>query len=169
VVTDDAIVVRAVQPFEAFYRANYRPVLACVYALAGPGVAEDLTQEAFLAASQQWEEIGVLENPGAWVRRVAINHAASAYRRRRAEARAFLRLAGGVHEAIPTLSGHTDEVWSAVRSLPRRQREAIVLCLVAGYSRMEAAELMSVGIETVKTHLERGRQALTRLLKEDAE
>jgi RNA polymerase sigma-70 factor (ECF subfamily) len=169
VVTDDAIVVRAVQPFEAFYRANYRPVLACLYALAGRGAAEDLTQEAFLAASQRWEEVGVLDNPGAWVRRVAINKAASAYRRRRAEARAVLRLAGEDHEAIPTMSEHSDEVWRAVRSLPRRQREAIVLCLVAGYSRMEAAELMSVGIETIKTHLERGRQALAELLKENTE
>jgi RNA polymerase sigma-70 factor (ECF subfamily) len=166
VVTDDAIVVRAVQPFEAFYRANYRLVLACVYALAGPALAEDLTQEAFLVASQRWDEVGGLENPGAWVRRVAINHAASAYRRRRAEARALRRFAGGDHEAIPTMSEHSEEVWRAVRSLPRRQREAIVLCLVAGYSRMEAAELMNVGIETIKTHLERGRQALAMLLKE---
>lgn len=167
--TDDAIVVRALQPFEAFYRANYRLVLACVYALAGPAVAEDLTQEAFLVASKRWDEVGVLENPGAWVRRVAINHAASAYRRRRVEARALRRLAGGHHEAIPTMSEQSDEVWRAVRSLPRRQREAIVLCLVAGYSRMEAAELMRVGLETIKTHLERGRQALAELLKENIE
>jgi DNA-directed RNA polymerase specialized sigma24 family protein len=34
---------------------------------------------------------------------------------------------------------------------------------------MEAAELMRVGIETIKTHLERGRQALAELLKENTE
>jgi RNA polymerase sigma-70 factor (ECF subfamily) len=67
------------------------------------------------------------------------------------------------------MSEPAEEVWRAVRSLPRRQREAIVLCLVAGYSRSEAAEMMQVSVETVKTHLERGRQALAEILKESME
>ena len=168
-VTDDAIVVRAVQSFEVFYRSNYRQVLSCLFGLTNPALAEDLTQEAFLAASRRWDEVGALDNPGAWVRRVAINRAASAYRRRRAEARAVMRLSGRRNEGVVVLSDSAEEVWRAVRSLPRRQREAIVLCLVVGYSRSEAAEMMNVGVETVKTHLERGRQALARTLKERVE
>ena len=168
-VTDDEIVVREVQSFDAFFRLNYRPVLICVFGLTEPGLAEDVTQEAFFAASQHWDEVGELENPGAWVRRVAINRAASAYRRRLAEARAVLRISGRRHVVVPQMSEPAEEVWRAVRSLPRRQREAIVLCLVAGYSRLEAAELMSVSVETVKTHLERGRQALAEILKESIE
>ena len=168
-VTDDALVVRAEQSFEAFYRSNYRQVLCCVYALIDRSWAEDLTQEAFVVASQRWEEIRTLENPGAWVRRVAINRAASAFHRRRAETRALLRLSGSQHEVVPAMSEAAEEVWTAVRSLPRRQREAIVLCLVAGYSRLEVAEIMSVSVETVKTHLERGRQTLAGILKESTE
>lgn len=168
-VSDDTILVRAIQPFEAFYRSNYRQVLACVFGLSQPGSAEDLTQEAFLAASQRWDEVGALDNPGAWVRRVAINRAASAYHRRRAEARAILRLSGRNHEIVPPMSAPAEEVWTAVRLLPRRQREAIVLCLVAGYSRSEAAEMMGVGVETVKSHLQRGRQTLAGILKESVE
>ncbi len=168
-VTDDEIVVREVQSFEAFYRFNYRPVLICMFGLTEPGMAEDVTQEAFFAASQHWDEVGELENPGAWVRRVAINRAASAYHRRLAEARAVLRLSGRRQVVAPQMSEPAEEVWRAVRSLPRRQREAIVLCLVAGYSRLETAELMSVSLETVKTHLERGRQALAKILKESIE
>ncbi len=168
-VTDDAIVVRAVQSFDAFYRSNYRKVLSCVFGLAEPALAEDLTQEAFLAASQHWDKVGTLDNPGAWVRRVAINRAASAYHRGWAEARAVLRLSAHSQEVVPPLSESAEEVWRAVRSLPRRQREAIVLCLVEGYSRSEAAEMMGVGVETVKTHLERGRQELAHILKETME
>ena len=168
-VSDDAIVVRAVQSFDAFYRSNYRQVLSCVFGLTEPALAEDVTQEAFLAASQHWDEVGGLDNPGAWVRRVAINRAASAYRRRRAEARAVLRLSGRRAVIVSPMSDSAEEVWRAVRSLPRRQREAIVLCLVAGYSRSEAAEMMEVSVETVKTHLERGRQMLADILKESME
>ena len=168
-VTDDALFVRSVQSFEAFYRSNYRQVLMCVFGLTEPALAEDVTQEAFFAASQRWDEVGGLDNPGAWVRRVAINRAASAYHRRLAEARAVLRLSGRRQVGVPPMSEPAEEVWKAVRSLPRRQREAIVLCLVAGYSRPEAAEMMSVSVETIKTHLERGRQALADILKESTE
>ena len=130
--TDDAIVVRAVQSFEAFYRSNYRQVLSCMFGLTEAALAEDLTQEAFLAASQHWDEVQALDNPGAWVRRVAMNRAASAYHRRRAEARALLRLSGRRPVVVLPISEPAEEVWRAVRSLPRRQREAIVLRLVAG-------------------------------------
>ena len=140
-----------------------------MFGLTEAALAEDVTQEAFLAASQHWDEVGGLDNPGAWVRRVAINRAASAYQRRRAEARAVLRLSGRRPVIVSPMSESAEEVWRAVRSLPRRQREAIVLCLVAGYSRSEAAEMMQVSVETVKTHLERGRQALSDLLKESME
>lgn len=168
-VTDDALFVRSVQSFEAFYRSNYRQVLTCVFGLTEPAMAEDVTQEAFFAASQHWDEVGGLDNPGAWVRRVAINRAASAYHRRMAEARAVLRLSGRRHVGVPPMSEPSEEVWRAVRSLPRRQREAIVLCLIAGYSRLEAAEMMSVSAETIKTHLDRGRQMLAAILKESIE
>src|SRR5688572_3529020 len=92
--TDDAIVVHALQSFDAFYRSNYRQVLSCMFGLTEAALAEDLTQEAFLAASRNWDEVQALDNPGAWVRRVAMNRAASAYHRRRTEARALLRLSG---------------------------------------------------------------------------
>ena len=165
-VTDDDLIVRAAESFDAFYRSNYRQVLACVYALADPSWAEDLTQEAFLVASSRWDEVKALDNPAAWVRRVAIKRAASAFHRGRAEARALLHLSSRLHDPVPAMSEAAEQVWSAVRSLPRRQREAIVLCLVAGYMRTEAAEIMGVSVETIKTHLERGRLALARLLKE---
>ena len=80
-VTDDALFVRSVQSFEAFYRSNYRQVLTCVFGLTEPALAEDVTQEAFFAASQRWDEVGGLDNPGAWVRRVALNLAASVFHR----------------------------------------------------------------------------------------
>jgi Sigma-70 region 2 len=82
--------------FESFYLREFRKVVALTYALSGSGLAaEDLAQEAFLAASQRWEVIGRYERPEAWVRRVAANMARRTVRRRFTEARVLARAALG--------------------------------------------------------------------------
>ena len=53
------------------------------YAVSGSRMAaEDLAQEAMLVAYRRWDEVASLERPGAWVRRVVLNRAASLFRRR---------------------------------------------------------------------------------------
>lgn len=167
VVTDE-IIVRRTQTFEAFYQDSYRTVLRLVWALAGShATAEDLTQDAFIVASRRWDEVSQLDDPAAWVKRVALNRASSAFHRRKAEARALLRsrpVSTSVELPMPAESQH---VWAAVARLPRRQRQAIALCYVEGFTRDQAAELMGVSPETVKTHLERARRALAKALRED--
>jgi len=80
----------AFESFERFYRSEYRAVLAFAHVLTGdPGRAEEVTQEAFLAAYGSWAE---LDSPAAWTRRVASNKAKSWWRRRYAERRAVGRL-----------------------------------------------------------------------------
>ena len=162
------VFVRRREDFESFYRRNFHLVLRMVWGLAGsPGAAEDLTQEAFLAASRRWDEIGDLDDPIGWVRRVALNRASSGFHRRAAEARALLRHGpdrGVVEDPMPSESRH---VWAEVARLPKRQRQAIVLCYVESYSRAEVAALMGVAEETVKTHLDRGRRTLAARLGED--
>src|SRR5688500_15779291 len=81
--------------FEELYRRDFTAVVGLVYALSGSRhVAEELAQEAFLAAHRGWDRVGGYDDPGAWVRRVAVNQAVSALRRRSAEARTVLRLSG---------------------------------------------------------------------------
>ena len=61
-----------------------------VYALSGSrAAAEDIAQEAFLRAYQNWERVGSCEHQATWVRRVATNLATSGLRRRLLEARAL--------------------------------------------------------------------------------
>ena len=69
--------------FEDFFVREYARVLAVATALsANRWAAEDLTQEAFLAAHADWERLCSYEHPGAWVRRVVANKAVSTFRRR---------------------------------------------------------------------------------------
>src|ERR1700730_10895960 len=79
------------EDFGAFYAREIRGVVGLIYVLSGSrSGAEDLAQDAFLAAYRHWNRVHVYENPGAWVRRVAVNRSISAGRRRVAEAKALL-------------------------------------------------------------------------------
>ena len=103
--------------FEAFFLREYRGVVELAYALSGnrPG-AEDIAQEAFLRAHRDWHRVGGYQHPGAWVRRVAVNLATSAVRRRLIEARALARLGARQEPALAELPASGADFWRAVRS-----------------------------------------------------
>jgi hypothetical protein len=68
-----------IEPFDVFYRRELRPVVGLAYVLTGRrSAAEDLAQEAFVAAYRRWRDIGGYDDPGAWVRRVVALAAYSA-------------------------------------------------------------------------------------------
>lgn len=155
--------------FEDFYRREFRSVVALAYALTGSRVgAEDLAQEAFLAAHQRWDRIGEYDKPEAWVRRVLSNMAISAFRRRAAETRALARLALQRQEALPELEPPDVEFWGAVRSLPQRQAQAVALFYLEDRSVTEIADILDCSPSTAKVHLFRGRQALATALSMEA-
>lgn len=155
-----------VQPndFEAFVRAQYRSVAGLAYVLCGDmGRAEDLTQEAFAAAYRSWPKISGYEDAGAWVRRVVANKATSLRRTRSAEARALLRFSGRRAETNPE-GRDEDEVWIAVRALPRRQAQVVALTFLNDLDASEVARVLQCGEATVKTHLHRAKATLAERL-----
>src|SRR5262245_4365716 len=80
--------------FDDFYRREHRQVLGLAFVLTGnQWVAEETAQDAFTAAYRRWHFIVAYDSPGAWVRRVTCNRAASVLRRRVREAKALIRLA----------------------------------------------------------------------------
>lgn len=127
-------------------------------------LAEDLVQEGFLVAYQRWEVVGSYERPEAWIRRVVANKAASGWRRAYAEAGALLRLRG-YHDSEVELSRPAAAFWQRVRSLPRRQAQALVLFYMEGYSTAEIARVLGCADSTARVHLHKGRHALRRQLR----
>jgi RNA polymerase sigma-70 factor (ECF subfamily) len=153
--------------FSTFYLREFKAVAAFAYVLSGSAAAaEDLAQEAFLAAHLAWDRISGYDNPGAWVRRVVANKASNAVRRRIAEARAHARmfLKAREYESIAELSEEHAEVWRAVRGLPRRQAQVIALHYQADFTVKEIAATLGLAQGTVKKHLHDGRLALARRL-----
>jgi RNA polymerase sigma factor (sigma-70 family) len=151
--------------FDDFYRREHRHVLGLAFVLTGnQWVAEDTAQDAFTAAFRQWRSIVAYDSPGAWVRRVTCNRAASVLRRRVREAKALVRLAGRTKPYIELDEGD-DAFWQAVRRLPPRQAQAVALYYMEDYSVREIAEVLDCSEGTVKTHLSRARDAVARQLR----
>lgn len=147
--------------FDAFYRSEFRRMVNIAYALSGSRLAaEDLAQDAMIAAHRQWNRVGALDKPGAWTRRVVINKAASLYQRRRAELRAIARL-GPLRGSLPqVLDAESEHLWHEVRRLPRRQAQAVALFYVDDMSVATIAETMGCAESTVKVHLHKARRTL---------
>lgn len=153
--------VRGRTPFEGFYRHEYRPVLALAHVLSGsPHLAEEVTQEVFMAAYRQWDDI---DNPEGWVRTAVSNKVHSWRRRRYAEARAFTRLESR-RPAVEEMPVETAHFWAEVRRLPARQAQALALFYLEDRSVSDTAGILGCSESTAREHLMRGRKTLARRL-----
>lgn len=161
----DAVVPRW-ESFEDFYLKDYQAVVGLAYALSGSRwLAEDLAQEAFLAAHRNWPRVSAYDQPGAWVRRVVANLSVSVFRRHLVEAKALTRLGVGERRRLPELPPEDIEFWDAVRSLPRRQSQAVALHYLEDLPVAEVAAILDMAAGTVKKHLFDGRRTLARRLR----
>jgi RNA polymerase sigma-70 factor (ECF subfamily) len=144
--------------FDLFYQEEYSGLVQLALVLSGSRHgAEDIAQDALVAAWKRWHE---LEQPLAWTRRVVANLAVSAIRRRIAEGRAMVRLAVRRGEAIAELPEPDTEFWAAVRALPTRQRQTIALYYLGDCSVGEIALTLRCAEGTVRATLHKGRVAL---------
>ena len=140
---DEAVVVASSEAFEVFYRREFRRVVAIAYALSGSRAgAEDLAQEAFIAAHRRWDEIGLYEK------------------------KALARLAARRQEPIPPLEAESDDFWRLVRQLPKRQAQAVALHYLEDLPVVEIADILDCSPNTAKVHLHRGRKTLAAKLAE---
>lgn len=146
--------------FDGFYRSHYPSVTRLAYSLCGSmTVAEELAQEAFVAAHDRWPRIAAFDRPDLWVRRVVINRSISHRRRQATERGALQRLEGHQRpDSEPVLAD--EDVWAAMRELSSRQAEVLALVYVEDQPIAEVAAILGLGEETVRTHLKRGRAAL---------
>jgi RNA polymerase sigma-70 factor, ECF subfamily len=149
------------QSFASFYQREYHSVVALAYALTGrAAAAEELAQDAFLAAYRSWAKVSAYEAPGAFVRRVVANMSVSFRRRLAAEARAIARLASRPSLWASPLPSADADFWRSVRSLPRRQAQVLALRYLEDRSDGEIAQVLGCSEATVRVHLHNGRAAL---------
>ena len=131
--------------------------------------AEDLVQDAFAGLQKNWSR---LADPGAaqaYLRTAVVNRARNIYRGRDISRR-FLRVAepeaGPAADYALLLADEHREVMTALRKLPHRQREVLVLRYWSELSEAEIADLLGIARGTVKSNAARALDALEQLLKD---
>ena len=153
------------------FSAQYLPLLRLASLLVDePAAAEDVVQESFVRLYRSWDGIRDLDAAPAWLRSTALNLTRSGLRRRQA----FGRLRVVPADDAPSAESHivlADDrrmVVEALRALPRRQREVLVLRYYADCSEAEIAGLLNIAPGSVKTHAHRGLEALRAALEDRA-
>jgi RNA polymerase sigma-70 factor (ECF subfamily) len=153
----------------ADWYARERPrVLAALTALSGDGdAAADATDEAFARAFARWDRVAKMETAGGWTYRVALNVLRRTMRRRTRTAE--LHATTAVDAAALATPSDEGALWTLVRTLPSRQRTAIVLRYVADQSETGIALAMGIRRSTVASTLTQARARLAALLDAAAE
>lgn len=154
------------------FRAFYKDALPRVYGYflhrcgGSVPVAEDLTQETFLAAVAELKKGKRITTPIAWIYGIARHKLLDHYRRQERVDRP-LAVAWGSEEAeqelvVPDDSEARERAVAALASVAAPQRAALVLCYVDGFSVPEVAKLLGKSVEAVESLLARGRRNFKR-------
>ena len=150
---------------EALFRAHWPRALRAAYLIVhDAGAAEDIAQEAFLAAVRSLDRFDRSRPFGPWLHRIVVNRAIDS-----ARARALRGEVGGEALAAAPADnpGHglSDDVVGALTSLPEEQRAVIVLRHLLEYTPGEIAELLELPRGTVNSRLRRGLDELAERLE----
>jgi len=133
--------------------------------------AEDVVQEAFCALYRRWDHLADPAKALTYVRSSILNGCRSELRRRirgdRRPAPDAVAAGAASAEAVAMIGEDHREVLAALRRLPRRQREALVLKFYLDLPEPEIAASMGVTAGTVKSTTSRALGALARLIGED--
>jgi RNA polymerase sigma factor (sigma-70 family) len=138
------------------------------------GLAEDLAQEALLAALEKWPESGVPDNPAAWLMTAAKNRAMDYFRRTQLLERKHEELGRELHVrelAVPDFDTALDDdigddllrlIFTACHPvLSTEARAALTLRLLGGLTTQEIARAYLVAEPTIAQRIVRAKRTLT--------
>jgi RNA polymerase sigma-70 factor (ECF subfamily) len=149
--------------FESFYELERARLFGALCLITGNRHdAEELMQEAFLKVWERWNVVQGLASPTGYLFRTAMNEFRMRRRRLAVAARRFARRQprDDVFEQAET----RNVVDRGLASLTIRQRAAVVMTELLGYSSPEAAEALGVKPATVRKLAQQGRDTLRRTL-----
>jgi RNA polymerase sigma-70 factor (sigma-E family) len=131
--------------------------------------AEEVVQDAFIAMHGGWERLRDTQKALAYMRQAVVNRSRSVLRHRMVVEKNQQKpppdMPSAEHGALALVE--RSAVIAALRGLPERQREAIVLRYYADLSEAEIAAAMKISRGAVKSHTSRGMAALRAALEYD--
>lgn len=146
---------------------NFVSLRRLAFALVGDaGTAEELAQEAFVRLYSSWRRLDSLDHAPTFLRRIVLNLCRSRGRRLAVSQRLdpLLRAPASVEQPDTALRV---DVWTALQSLPPRQRACAVLRYLEDLTEAEIGELLGCSAGTVKSQLHKAREKLGPLLRDE--
>jgi len=153
------------------YSLHYRALVRLAALLVRDiPTAEEVVQDAFVAMHGGWQRLRDAENALAYLRQAVVNRSRSVLRHRTVVDKNMQKappdMPSAEHGALAQLE--RSAVVDALRKLPERQREAIVLRYYADFSEAEIAAAMNISRGAVKSHTARGMAALRAELERES-
>jgi RNA polymerase sigma-70 factor, ECF subfamily len=150
-------------PFDEIYRATSRRLLQYAYAMCGDlGMAQEVTQEAYVRAWQRWSQVREYEHLESWLRLVVTRLVTDRWRSLRVRRSVAAQI--GIPQPVPPPSEDGVLLAAALRQIPVQQRRAVVMHYLMDLSIADVARETGASIGTVKSWLSRGRASLAEAL-----
>ena len=151
---------------EALFRHHWPSAYRAAYLVVhDAGAAEDIAQEAFLAAVRNLDRFDRRRPFGPWLHRIVVNRAIDWARMRALRPESGGDALAGIAAAERADAG--EGLLAAIRSLPPDQRAVIVLRYLLEYTPVEIARLLDLPRGTVNSRLRRALEALGELPEDE--
>jgi len=146
------------------YTTHYRPLVRLAILLVRDvATAEEIVQDSFIAMHRAWRRLGDTDKALSYLRQCVVNRSRSMLRHQMMVDKNAPKLAPDLPSAQQDALTPLEErsaVISALRTLPPRQREVMVLRYYADLSDAQIASAMGISIGAVKSHAARGISSL---------
>ncbi|MFB7759210.1 RNA polymerase sigma factor [Streptomyces xiamenensis] len=162
---------RVTATIEAAYRIESpRVIAAAARIVRDVGIAEEIAQDALVAALEQWPESGVPDKPGAWLTATARRRAIDLVRRKETYARKLAEVGRSLEDTTPPPDPPDPEnidddllrlIFTACHPvLPTASRTALTLRLLGGLTTAEIARALLAAEPAVAQRIVRAKRAL---------
>ena len=153
----------------ALFDRHYAPLCRLAFVILGDAaMAEEIVMDALLKTYTGWGRIRDLERSDAYLKRAVVNLCRSKIRRKMVEGRVnevtHHREGLKASDWDPERHETSRLVWAAVKTLPERQRAAVVLRYFEDLPEAQIAEVLECSVGTVKSQLSKARAKLEKQL-----
>lgn len=177
-ISDELLVERAVSGdragFAALVSRHYDLMFRVAWKWCGNrSDAEDIAQDVCLRLARNIASFDGNARFSTWLYRVVLNATRDHHRRQQADAR---KLADWIVDPtqmlqstadLPTDDPRLEQLWQAVRLLPQKQCDAVMLVFAEGLSHGEAAQILGCAEGTVSSNIHDAKKKLKHLLKQE--
>lgn len=157
----------AERAFRAFFDSHHADLSRLAYLVTGDaGAADDLAADAFTEVWRHWARVEAADNPVAYARGIVTNLARQWIKRQTRERHGLLRLGLLRRDRSDPDTPAVLDVRAALRRLPARRRECVVLRYAFDVPEREVAEILGISVGAVKSQTSRGAAQLSTFLKD---